>query len=740
MARSIIARRWGLALLVAGILAATPATADRVGDRLAGLLGELPAEEIPTGVLIDRVLELAPLTDHDGTAASMPVTLRDWRQMLHQISRASLAPPSWSDLEAVTAQAQPLIDAGVIPIAIMNFRYDRIRRDALETGALVAREGRLTIGVGDAFTIGRAFAASALRDDTHRGHHIVFALDRDIYLTNDPVRPLRFEIDFDDGNGYVAAAFGERRAVRYLLSGRKVVRLRMTLADGSVQHGAFEFDVRALDTPAPDDTLHVTASIPFNGGLGTGDAYVYLAPGHAALVNPVVLLEGFDLDNSMNWDELYALLNREELIETLRLRGYDAVVLNFGDAVDFIQRNAFVAVELLAQIQGMIAPGQTVVLAGASMGGLVGRYALAYMEMNALPHAVRTFISFDSPQNGAAIPLGIQYWLWFFADQSPEAAALLAALDAPAARQMLVYHHTDPPGATGESDPLRFALAAELSALGDYPSGPRLVAIANGSGARTGQGFNPAAQLIRWEYSNWYIDLIGNVWAVPDGASATIFRGLIDIILLPPDELTVTVAGTQPYDNAPGGWRNSMAEMAATPAPYGDIIALHPNHCFIPSTSALALDTSDLFYDIAGDPDLLAHTPFDAAYFPLANEEHVAITPENAAFILAEVEGGTVAIAEPVPSVARVELATRNPIASEALIRYALPHAGPVRLSVIDVLGREVARLVDRPLTAGAGEVVWSARNAGGSRVAAGVYFVQLRGSDFSTATKVLVE
>jgi hypothetical protein len=186
-----------------------------------------------------------------------------------------------------------------------------------------------------------------------------------------------------------------------------------------------------------------------------------------------------------------------------------------------------------------------------------------------------------------------------------------------------------------------------------------------------------------------------------------------------------------------------MAEMDATPAPYGDIIALHPNHCFIPSTSALALDTSDLFYDIAGDPDLLAHTPFDAVYFPLANEEHVAITPENAAFILAEVEGGTVAIApgpEPVPSVARVELATRNPIASAALIRYALPHAGPVRLSVIDVLGREVARLVDRPLTAGAGEVVWSTRNAGGSRVAAGVYFVQLRGSDFTAATKVLVE
>jgi hypothetical protein len=34
-------------------------------------------------------------------------------------------------------------------------------------------------------------------------------------------------------------------------------------------------------------------------------------------------------------------------------------------------------------------------IVGASMGGLVGRYALAWMESQALPHDVRTFISFD---------------------------------------------------------------------------------------------------------------------------------------------------------------------------------------------------------------------------------------------------------------------------------------------------------------------------------------------------------
>ena len=73
-----------------------------------------------------------------------------------------------------------------------------------------------------------------------------------------------------------------------------------------------------------------------------------------------------------------------------------------------------------------------------------------------------------------------------------------------------------------------------------------------------------------------------------------------------------------------------MAQADSTEAPYGDIVALQPSHCFIPTISALDLATSDLFYDIAGEPDLLAMTPFDAVYFPAENEEHVAITAQNA--------------------------------------------------------------------------------------------------------------
>jgi hypothetical protein len=729
------------AILSAALLDAGPSGAGVVADGLARMLEGVPAERLATGLLYDRALPLSRIDLFDGRAGAPSATPAEWRQMLHEISRASIAPPSWPGVGAIVAKGRALEREGIVAIALLNFRYERIRRDALATGALVARDGRLVAGVGDAFETRRVFAAATLRERTFRGERVVFRIDREAYLTNDGAAPLAVEVDFDDGRGPVPVEFGRAVEVRYAAPGPKTLAVRVAFSDGAVRFAGAAFEVASLVTPPPDDTLHVTASIPYLGQTAGGDAYVYLAPGHAAPTVPVVVIEGFDLDNSMNWDELYALLNREQLLETLRSHGFDAVVLNFADATDYVQRNAFVIVELLEQVRATIPEGIDIALVGASMGGLAARYALAYMESQALPHEVRTFISFDSPQSGANIPLGIQYWLAFFADDSPDAAALLAALDSPASRQMLVYHHTEPPGATGESDALRAGLIADLAAVGGYPDAPRNVAVANGSGAQAGQGFSPGDQIVRWEYESFLVDITGNVWAVPDASSHTVFHGIVDFILLPADQRVVSVSGTRPFDNAPGGSRASMAQMDAVPAPYGDIVALHGSHAFIPTVSALDLATADLFYDVANDPDILASTPFDAVYFPAANQEHVLITPENAAWVIAEIENGVTGVATPPvgASGAAALAAWPNPFREEARIRFALPRAGAARLSVHDASGRRVGVLLDGRLEAGEHAATWDGTDASGRRAGPGVYFLTLSAPDFATARKIVL-
>ncbi|WP_420454016.1 T9SS type A sorting domain-containing protein [Rubrivirga sp.] len=108
-----------------------------------------------------------------------------------------------------------------------------------------------------------------------------------------------------------------------------------------------------------------------------------------------------------------------------------------------------------------------------------------------------------------------------------------------------------------------------------------------------------------------------------------------------------------------------------------------------------------------------------------------------------------VPLAEPAPLVARgagaaleaelpAELALGsaypNPSASGARIPYELPQAARVRLSVVDVLGREIAVLADGDRPAG-----WHEASLDARRLAPGLYHVLLRVGSFIGTTRVTV-
>ncbi len=105
------------------------------------------------------------------------------------------------------------------------------------------------------------------------------------------------------------------------------------------------------------------------------------------------------------------------------------------------------------------------------------------------------------------------------------------------------------------------------------------------------------------------------------------------------------------------------------------------------------------------DGTLLATVP--AGIFPT----HISVvTPQSVAGESGPDAAG-VALAAPVP----------NPAAGQSEIRVSLPEAGQATVTVLDVLGREVARLADGPLPAGETRL-----QADLSGVPAGVYVVRL--------------
>jgi hypothetical protein len=721
------------------VVAASVASAG-VSDRLVRLTSGVDPDYVTTGILYDRVVPMSGIDRFDGSAGAPPAGAAVFRQAYHEIRRSFLDTPSWPPASRLRDEAAGLRPGEPIPIGVLDVSYQRLAGDAVSSGKAWVEGGVLHVSGAGALVERRAFMAAPLVGRTFRGASVSFVVDPQRYFRHATAPPQRLAVDFDDGRGYRAVTAGETVAVSYAVPGTKTVRVRRSDADGNELDARFRFDVQALAVPLPDDTIAVAGTVPYNGGTATGDAFVYLADGHTAVTRPVVILEGFDLDNSLNWDELYALLNDENLLEDLRASGYDAVVLNFDDATDYIQRNALLTVELIEQVQAMILPQQQFPLVGASMGGLVGRYALAWMETNAVAHRVATFMTFDTPHRGANIPLGIQYWLDFFSDASTDAAFLLSRLDTPAARQMLVYHHTTPPGATGEADPLRAQFVADLAAAGDYPANPRLLAVANGSAAMADQGFAAGDQIIEWEANIALAAVTGNVWAVPDGGSTQIFDGVYFVLFGANESLDVIVSSTLPYDNAPGGSRNSMAQMDSVDAPLGDIVALHDSHCFIPTVSALDVDTGDLFHDVAGDPALLSKTPFDAVYFPLVNQPHVDVTPANAVWIRSGILGTPTAV-RPATAAATPHLEQNypNPFNPTTHIRFSMPAPGPFRLTVHDAAGRRVRTLRDGVAPAGWHDARWDGRDDAGRRVASGVYFYRLEAPGGTQARKMLL-
>jgi len=72
-------------------------------------------------------------------------------------------------------------------------------------------------------------------------------------------------------------------------------------------------------------------------------------------------------------------------------------------------------------------------------------------------------------------------------------------------------------------------------------------------------------------------------------------------------------------------------------------------------------------------------------------------------------------------------------------VRYQLPIASDVKMTVYDILGREVAVLIHEQKNAGIHTIRWNGTNRFGQTVASGTYFVVMKVLNFNQIQKVLL-
>jgi hypothetical protein len=74
-----------------------------------------------------------------------------------------------------------------------------------------------------------------------------------------------------------------------------------------------------------------------------------------------------------------------------------------------------------------------------------------------------------------------------------------------------------------------------------------------------------------------------------------------------------------------------------------------------------------------------------------------------------------------------------NPFNATTSIKFELDKKSPVKLIIFDILGREIATLVDEVCNAGSNQVTWNAD------VATGIYFCRMTTDSFTSTKKMLL-
>ncbi len=104
---------------------------------------------------------------------------------------------------------------------------------------------------------------------------------------------------------------------------------------------------------------------------------------------------------------------------------------------------------------------------------------------------------------------------------------------------------------------------------------------------------------------------------------------------------------------------------------------------------------------------------------------------ENAGFRLPEEPGKE---AGAVPISYSLDQNYPNPFNGQTTIRFALPQAAQVRLTLYNLRSQTVAQLVDGWRAAGFHEVTWDAAN-----LASGMYFCRIQAGDFTAIRKMML-
>ena len=665
---------------------------------------QLDKSGMTSNILLSDIKPFTPLLSKNKTHFS-PSSFSEAYQDL-----SASNPILFPNQEQIKAKIQRVTEDSMVSIGLIHTTYDWVSKKAFDNGWVSIQNNFIVKDSNKVIFENQTQTIIAPFTKRKKGLKTTFKFDNDYFINTTPQNILKVEVDFDDGMGYQILSTTQHQKVHYNEPGKKELNFKVYLQNGDViQRSSFLmvdysnedlFDVFSINVQALTSQHIPDLSIYNETDLAPGvcEFEIFLSP-DSILDKPIFVVDGFDPGDSRGILSVYNMLtytdnngNVQNLADYVRQEeGFDVVIVNFpsytnanGNPIDggadYIERNALTLVTLIEEINSQKIGNEQNVLIGPSMGGLITRYALRYMEMNQIDHDARLWISVDSPHNGANVAMAVQYLVNYLGYGYPDVDEIKGVVNgmlrSRAAQQMLVDHidaHGSGSPLTPAGAPIYFnAFQNRMSTVG-YPQNTRNISITNGSG--TGEIFP---------------DLYGNSvypsYSILDGDvdAGTVFglntRLKVKAKFMPYANQTLEIlnakaqvqtgfwvtadeysaSAQQPstsdgIDTAPGGLFDVIGLLDGfdIDPEYEDMLqnALAILNAgafnFIPTTSAMALfNQPDYYYDFTalGEGDrpwdnvvhTIPETPFVNWYLADENEAHVKLTEGNIDFVLCE--------------------------------------------------------------------------------------------------------
>ena len=736
---------------------------------------DLLKNDTKTKILYDRVFPVSDATNVKSTETTAPLFL----QIYHEIQRADFL-SRFPKLDVLQKNADKGFRENYIPLSLFIVDFENIKPEILSSDR-ISTNGKNQVKIKDhsenIFNENQLNILAPLLPKT-KENKVQFKLEQALNF-NITSRKVAF-VEVKDGNIWRKINVDEGFELSFPENGKNTVFYKIHFEDGKILSQSFVIDVqyqkRAKDqkgtsTFQPNVVTDIFSTIPYKGYgesaafLGKGEFEIYLDTVDGILDKPIILIDGFDPGDTRNTTAIYEMLNygtNQNLGDLMRAQGYDVIVLNFptysrdastiiDGGVDYIQRNAMILVELMNQINAQKIGNEKNVVIGPSMGGLISRYALRYMEQNGLNPDTRLYLSFDAPHLGANVPIGFQHLFNYMGFGPLEDVTMQGIvngmLKSPAAREMLLDHFEGhlKSGDAVEFDPAKLLAAGapnyrtpfqnELNTIG-FPTSTRNIAISNGAGNGTKTG-TPGMTVMDHTFnaSSTQRAIIKLTFAPLKNQTLEVsrFRGQQWIIFwITGYESKASVKSnttSDGLDSAPGG-RFNLANFAAAANGNALLTEFMENlnimyFNFIPAFSSLSVTgTTDYYAPITSG----SVTPFAAYSVPTVNEDHVTFNNDNLQFALNEILNyTTLGTGE---NTAMQEIWIENPVSNKLKIKSnsVLKDA---QISITDATGRKVLEAKNQNIK-GTVEIPVSLAN--------GIYIVTIKSGKVTTAKKVIVK